>query len=687
MIRIRLLITITIALLAVTLSPAAGQAAPTPPPPAEPSVTFTGGGFGHGIGMSQYGALGRAEAGQTAEQMIAFYYEGTQILGAASLAIDPVVVVDDVDVLVGTANCSTFVPSGPITIAIDGVDVGTTSSPVAISRNGPNGSRQYWWEVLAGPGARCNGSAASASITADSGATDFCPGGCISQGWPAAAWLTISYADGEPISVSAADRRSSEPDRSYAHGQILLLPDGRPAAGHAGVSELSTECGVPSSNDFCIVVGDMTMQQYLYGLAEVPISWPLEALRTQAIAGRSYALAQIESRTRPTWYEPFDIYASTKDQYYVGWNHETATCYADLCQWTEAVDATNDMFVATTDATIATTFYSSSNGGHTVANEDVWSGVPLPYLRAKPDPFDNTATNPNAVWEQTFTLADVGRWLQDYPYADLDVGTLERIVISDVPPSGRIDRALVTLYGTDRTLEVRKSSSDPTVLGKPYGYRFFRAIQLGCRGDDGCVEPLTSKIKISSFFDVPTGKWFTDPIRWISDAGISTGTSANLYSPFDPNSRSSVATFLWSFAGTPPGPLPVPFDDVTVGAEYELAVSWLLDAGITKGTSATEFSPDLTVTRGQAATFLWRFAGEPEPTVTQAFVDVNPDKYYAQPISWMVEWDITTGTSPQTFAPDDPVNRAEMATFLYRLAGRPEAFAPGISPPAAMRIP
>jgi len=674
-------------MLAVSLTPASSGAAPiaraAATPPAEPSVTFSGGGWGHGIGMSQYGALGRADAGQTAEEIIAFYYQGTQVLPATGLALDPAVVIDDVDVRVGSSNCSRFSPSGQVTLAVDGTDIATASNPIAIGRSYDSAQGQYAWQVLAGPGAHCQGR----TPLADTGFSDICGTGCPG------AFLTITFTDGEPIAISAADRRSGEADRSYAHGQIQLLPDGRKVPGN---TKAASQCGNPSADDFCIVVGNMTMQQYLYGLAEVPATWPIEALRTQAMAGRAYALSRMEARdTSSQWYEPFDLWASTKDQYYVGFNHESELCPTGAsCRWLEAVDLTNDMFVAAPDGTIATTFYSSSNGGYTAANEDVWGDLPFSYLRANPDPYDDISANPNGKWEFTYTLNDISRWLANYPYANLESkagfsfynassgqGHIDRIVISDVPPSGRIDKALVTLYSGADAYEVRDSSGDP------YGYRFFRAIQLGCRGDSDCSEPLTTKIRISSFFDVPTGKWFTDPIQWISDSNIATGTAPNLYSPFEPNSRASVAAFLWRFAGTPPAVIPGPFTDVIAGSYYEEAVAWLLDSGITTGTSPTEFSPDLTVTRGQAATFLWRFAGRPTPSVEQSFVDVDPAKYYAIAISWMVEWGITTGTTPQTFAPESPVNRAEMATFLWRVAGMPEAFAPGTTPPVAMRVP
>lgn len=687
MIRFRIPTTIAIALLAVSLSPTPGGAVSMTPaaaaPPAVPSITLSGGGWGHGIGMSQYGALGRAQAGQTAEEIMAFYYQGTQILPAASLTLDPSVVVDDVDVRVGSSNCSRFVPSGQVTLAVDGTDIATASNPIAIGRSYDSTQGIWAWQIVAGPGAHCQGRVP----VADPGFSDICGTGC------GGAYLTITFTDGEPIAISAADRRAGEPDRSYAHGQIQLLPDGRKVPGN---TKAASQCGNPSLDDFCIVVGNMTMQQYLYGLAEVPSTWPIEALRAQAMAGRAYALSRMEARdTSPQWYEPFNLWASTKDQYYVGWNHESETCPTSAtCRWIEAVDLTNDMFVAAPDSTVATTFYSSSNGGYTAANEDVWGDVALSYLRANQDPFDDIPENPNGQWEFTYTLADVSRWLSNYPYANLENdagfsfydsasqrGLIDRIVISAVPPSGRIDKSLVTLYSGADSYEIRDSSGDP------YGYRFFRAIQLGCRGDTGCSEPLTTKIRISSFFDVPAGKWFTEPIKWITDSNISTGTAPNLYSPFEPNSRSSVALFLWRFAGTPPAVIPTPFTDVVTGANYEEAVAWLLEAGITTGTSPTEFSPDLTVTRGQAATFLWRFAGRPTPTVEQNFADVDPVRYYAIPISWMVEWGITTGTSPQTFEPESPVDRAEMATFIWRLAGKPSAFAPGAALPSAMRLP
>jgi rRNA maturation protein Nop10 len=93
---------------------------------------------------------------------------------------------------------------------------------------------------------------------------------------------------------------------------------------------------------------------------------------------------------------------------------------------------------------------------------------------------------------------------------------------------------------------------------------------------------------------------------------------------------------------------------------------------ITTGTTPTTFSPDDPVSRGQMATFLWRYSDEPEPaSLDTDFTDVPGGRFYSKAVAWLVEQQITTGTTPTTFSPDDPVTRGQMATFLWRLAGEP----------------
>ena len=93
---------------------------------------------------------------------------------------------------------------------------------------------------------------------------------------------------------------------------------------------------------------------------------------------------------------------------------------------------------------------------------------------------------------------------------------------------------------------------------------------------------------------------------------------------------------------------------------------------IPTGTTPTTFSADDSVTRGQMATFLWRYSGSPElVSLDTPFTDVPAGRFYSKAVAWLVEQGITTATSPTTFSPDDPATRGQIATLLWCLAGEP----------------
>ena len=113
-----------------------------------------------------------------------------------------------------------------------------------------------------------------------------------------------------------------------------------------------------------------------------------------------------------------------------------------------------------------------------------------------------------------------------------------------------------------------------------------------------------------------------------------------------------------------------PFEDVAAGAYYEDAVVWALNKEITTGTSDTTFTPNGTVRRGEAVTFLWRAAGTPEPKDTiNPFIDVSNGEYYYKAVLWAVENGITKGTTDATFSPESTLQRDQLLTFLSRASG------------------
>ena len=94
-----------------------------------------------------------------------------------------------------------------------------------------------------------------------------------------------------------------------------------------------------------------------------------------------------------------------------------------------------------------------------------------------------------------------------------------------------------------------------------------------------------------------------------------------------------------------------------------------MENGITSGTSKTTFSPNSGCTRGQVATFLYRFNDEPErKNSANPFGDVKSSQYYYEPVLWALETGVTTGTSETKFSPDNTCTRAQIVTFLYRSA-------------------
>ena len=145
----------------------------------------------------------------------------------------------------------------------------------------------------------------------------------------------------------------------------------------------------------------------------------------------------------------------------------------------------------------------------------------------------------------------------------------------------------------------------------------------------------TVAIKIAqtmNFVDVKTSDYFYDSVKWAVNNNITKGTSATTFSPNNTCTRAEIVTFLWRAAGSPtPTITRNPFTDVkySVGSDFYNAILWASQNGIAAGTSTTTFAPNDNCTRAQIVTFLWRYAKKPLGYYTNPFNDVNKTEYAA----------------------------------------------------------
>lgn len=177
-------------------------------------------------------------------------------------------------------------------------------------------------------------------------------------------------------------------------------------------------------------------------------------------------------------------------------------------------------------------------------------------------------------------------------------------------------------------------------------------------------------VNIYVFVDVSADAYYADAVNWAVENAVTSGTSATTFSPQMTCTRAQAVTFLWRAVGSPePTAAKNPFTDIDSSDYYYKAVLWAVENGVTSGTSATTFSPNKVCSRAEIVTFLWRAAKEPEPeAATDSFVDVKSESYYSKAAKWAAEENITSGTDKTHFSPDGKCTRAQTVTFLYRYA-------------------
>ena len=348
---------------ALVVSSAAGAAT-------TPDRVFHGSGWGHGLGMSQYGANEMAKAGRTAQQILATYYSG--------------ITYDAVD---DSAWVNVNIAAGPSTISATSSALSTGGGPFTVTLGGT--------AMLASGPATVSFSISSGLVTASCAA---CSPQHLTGGSASINWDRSPYPGDRTLMQIAG--------RVYRDGVAILTPK--------------------TPDTLNAVMQVRVHDEYLDYIAESPWSWPQEALKAQAAAARGYVLSARDSGLRSAC--DCHVYNTTQDQVYGGYS--TVLSNGNQPYWAawraavRAAGAATTGYVPRYGGKYIQALYSSSSGGRTENNEDVWFtiGAPIPaaifYLRGVADPWSLGASNPNRAWRQllsgaslasVFGLSDVAR--------------------------------------------------------------------------------------------------------------------------------------------------------------------------------------------------------------------------------------------------------------------------------------
>ncbi|MGH8924585.1 MAG: SpoIID/LytB domain-containing protein, partial [Acidimicrobiia bacterium] len=485
------------------------------------------------------------------------------------------------------------------------------------------------WEFLALGGGQCqffNGGVAVGN-----------PGSCRGA-------LTWDFASGTQVF-------SPDNGRTYARGIIRFRPAG---------------------TGFHVVL-EIGMDEYLYGLGEMPSDWPQAALQAQAIAARTYALRQAlvygpeeilsASRQAFCWCQ---LVSTVADQAYVGWSKEAEVGGSN---WVNGVASTSGQVVTHPQAPesgVIIAYYASSTGGHTDSNvEGLGHATPLPYLVPTPDPWSVSAeaANPFATWTRTLTGGEIA--------TAYGLETVTGAAVTKRNISGTVAEVTIvgTLAGQTKTITTGGRTFRNAFAMRSTAYSISGGAGIGTAICDG-------EAPATNFTDVGAGGTHTNDINCLAALQITTGTSATTYSPLQTVSRWQMAIFLVRTATAlgmaAPAPLPQGFVDIgDLGQEAIDAINQVKQLGITAGTSPTTYGPNEGVSRWQMALFLTRLytaAGASLPAGGSGFSDLSglsPEAVTA--INQLAALQISTGTGGGNFSPASVVTREQMASFLARL--------------------
>lgn len=555
---------------------------PMPSASAEDTFVFKGKGFGHGIGMSQYGAKGYASQGKTFDYILGKYYTGTTISTAAT----------------GGKNIRVL--------------IGENQSSVNIAP-------QYAYRVInESNGAVIYQSSAGDSfdVTLSSNLYRVTRNGSVIG----------SYTGPIRFETTAADYN--------AYLASLISFGGKRYRGNIRVKASGTSLRTINVIDFEI---------YLRGIAEMPSSWPIEALKAQAVAARTYAYPKINSPVDGD----FDVYGDTRSQNYTGYEKEAEATYGRY--WADAVAQTFSK-VVTYNGSPVSTFYFSSSGGMTENNENVWtSGAPLSYLRGISDADANsTSTYDTEGWSYSISRAQLE--------SALGISGIRRIQVEETGVSPRAKTLkIIKLNGSSELIQGTTfrsrlgsmnikstwftSISSPSFLA-PLPTVTKKAKRGDMNGDD--------KADIPAFYNYgggttaawvfkSTGGSFVPTSFWWSGSGTFDPTKSKfVYGDFDGDGKEDVLAF-YNYGGGTTGA----WFFKSNGSTFSPRLWWHSGPGNFDLANATILSGDLNGDGYDEAVAFYKYG----PTSTGAFVFSYNGYDLTHSMAWFSPyWDATRMT-------------------------------------------
>ena len=560
----------------------------------EPDYSFDGAGWGHGIGLSQYGAKAMAADSATYEEILGRYFPSALVGLVDAAASGTFLVSEDRPLWVGLLQ-----------------SVGTVS-----------------FSVNGGSAALCFDRSESCTATA-------IPGELwrfAHQGGEACAFMRVPeggvpYVVGQPGSCEASVRPLSDATQVSLPFKARIYRDG-----------ILRIRAAPEEGKLHVVY-QLGIEGYVRGLAEVPETWPMAAIRAQVVVSRSNALWNALRRGSGLNFDAerraqcfCNLSDDATDQVFRGYTGEVVHP-----RWISAV-ATTARQVIMHGGEVALGMYSSSSGGWTDSYSDVFDSFDHPYLVAVFDSpaFSDLSGNPHKRWvagfSQTLFAEAYGfSWVNDVEIVEWNSsGSVASVRVSGIR-DGWPDELDVSGVEFRNTFSLRSTTFE--------------------------IEAF------SRFTDVPAGHFFAGEILGLSELNVSLGCEFGKFCPDENVTRAEVAAMLVRALGLELNRGNDVFVDDN-GHYFEDQIEAIRHQGVTIGCAARKFCPDENVTRAEMAALLVRAYSLPE-SVANSFVDDDDSGLEAE-IEAIVAAGITVGCTATTYCPEALVTRGEVAAFLVR---------------------